>query len=119
MATFAHLAGIELPKNDCEGKPTIFDSYDMAPILFGEGTPERNHWEYFTETELAPGAIRIDQWKAVFNLRGDGGAEAGSDGPGTGTGLAWPAKASRCRARDLQSLGGPPGALRCLHDDGA
>ena len=77
MATFAHLAGVELPKQDREGKPTIFDSYDMAPILFGEGTWERNHWEYFTEAELAPGAIRIAQWKAVFNLRGDGGAQAG------------------------------------------
>jgi arylsulfatase len=72
MATFAHLAGIELPTKDVEGKPTIFDSYDMAPILFGEGTWERNHWEYFTEAELAPGAIRIGPWKAVFNLRGDG-----------------------------------------------
>ena len=92
MATFAHLAGIELPKQDREGKPTIFDSYDMAPILFGEGTWERNHWEYFTETELAPGAIRIGHWKAVFNLRGDGGAEAGQDAPAAQLGWRGPEK---------------------------
>ena len=93
MATFAHLAGVELPKNDREGKPTIFDSYDMAPILFGEGTWERDHWEYFTETELAPGAIRIGPWKAVFNLRGDGGAQAGQDAPGP----EWAGAAPRSR----------------------
>jgi arylsulfatase len=92
MATFAHLAGIELPTQDLEGKPTIFDSYDMAPILFGEGTWERNHWEYFTETELAPGAIRIGHWKAVFNTRGDNGAQAGQDGPGSELGWRGPEK---------------------------
>ena len=37
MATFAAVAGVELPKNDREGKPIIFDSYDMSPILFGTG----------------------------------------------------------------------------------
>ena len=79
MATFAHLAGLELPKNDLAGKPMIFDSYDMAPILFGQGTWERNHWEYFTEVELAPGAMRIGMWKAVFNTRGDNGAQAGNN----------------------------------------
>jgi arylsulfatase A-like enzyme len=92
MATFAHLAGVELPKQDREGKPTIFDSYDMAPILFGEGTWDRDHWEYFTETELAPGAIRIGHWKAVFNQRGDNGAQAGQDAPGAELGWRGPGK---------------------------
>jgi arylsulfatase A-like enzyme len=92
MATFAHLAGLELPKQDLDGKPTIFDSYDMAPILFGEGKWERDHWEYFTEVELAPGAIRIGSWKAVFNTRGDNGAQAGQDGPGAELGWRGPEK---------------------------
>ena len=39
MATFATVAGINLPKNDREGKPIIFDSYDMSPVLFGTGNP--------------------------------------------------------------------------------
>lgn len=82
MATFASFAGIELPKNDREGKPIIFDSYDMSNVLFKEGDPLRNKWFYFTETELAPGAVRIGPWKAVFNTRGDNGALAGSDMPG-------------------------------------
>ena len=37
MATFAALAGVKLPENDREGKPIIFDSYDMSPVLFGNG----------------------------------------------------------------------------------
>lgn len=82
MATFANLAGVELPKIDREGKPIIFDSYDMANVLFNQGEPLRTTWFYFTETELAPGAIRFGKFKAVFNLRGDNGAMAGSDMPG-------------------------------------
>lgn len=81
MATFAHVAGVELPTKDREGVVMIFDSHDMAPVLFGEGTWTRKHWFYFTEQELAPGAIRLGAWKAVFNMRGDNGAIAGSDAP--------------------------------------
>ncbi|QZE15723.1 arylsulfatase [Halosquirtibacter laminarini] len=82
MATFASLAGIDLPKVDQEGKPTIFDSYDMTPILTGHNKDfKREAWYYFTERELAPGAIRVGRWKFVFNMRGDNGAVPGSDGP--------------------------------------
>ena len=38
MATFASVAGVKLPENDREGKPIIFDSYDISPVLFGTGT---------------------------------------------------------------------------------
>jgi arylsulfatase A-like enzyme len=37
MATFASLAGIELPKEDREGQPTIFASFDQTALLRGEG----------------------------------------------------------------------------------
>jgi len=77
MATVAHLAGIKLPENDREGKPIIFDSYDMSPVLFGTGKSERKSWFYFTENELTPGAVRVGNYKAVFNLRGDDGAQTG------------------------------------------
>lgn len=94
MATFAHLAGVELPTEDRDGEPMIFDSYDMAPILFSEVDAEfdRPAWLYFTESELMPGAIRVDQWKAVFNLRGDNGARAGSEGPAAELGWRGPSK---------------------------
>ncbi|WP_226689575.1 arylsulfatase [Ruegeria arenilitoris] len=81
MATFASLAGVPLPTEDREGQPTIFDSIDMAPVLFGEADPQRNSWAYFTENELSPGAVRVNEWKAVFNMRGDNGARAGSEAP--------------------------------------
>jgi arylsulfatase A-like enzyme len=54
MATFASLTGVKLPENDREGKPTIFDSYDMPPLLFGKGRCARKSRFYFTENELTP-----------------------------------------------------------------
>ena len=78
MATFASLAGIDLPSKDREGQPIIFDSYDMSPVLFGTGKSERKEWFYFTENELSPGAARVGEYKYVFNLRGDNGQATGS-----------------------------------------
>jgi arylsulfatase len=60
----------------------VFDSYDMSNVLFKTGKPLRDKWFYFTEAELSPGAVRVGQFKAVFNTRGDNGALAGSDMPG-------------------------------------
>ena len=77
MATFASLANVKLPENDRAGQPIIFDSYDMSPVLFGTGKSARKSWFYFTEDELSPGAARVGNYKAVFNLRGDDGASTG------------------------------------------
>jgi arylsulfatase len=87
MATFASVAGVELPKDDRDGKPIIFDSYDMTPVWTGAGKSERPAWFYFTEDELSPGAARVDQFKYVFNLRGDDGAPTG--GLAVDTNLGW------------------------------
>jgi hypothetical protein len=69
MATFAHLPGLELPTEDREGQPTVFDSCDQTALLTGEGPSTRDHWFYMTETELIPGAVRVGKWKAVWNIR--------------------------------------------------
>jgi arylsulfatase A-like enzyme len=87
MATFASLAGAKLPQNDREGKPIIFDSVDMSPVLFGTAKSGRNSWFYFTENELTPGAARVDNYKAVFNLRGDDGVKTG--GLAVDSNLGW------------------------------
>ncbi|MGF6306264.1 arylsulfatase A-like enzyme [Bradyrhizobium sp. i1.8.4] len=87
MATFAKLAGVKLPENDREGKPIMFDSYDMSPVLFGTGKSERKAWFYFTENELTPGAVRLGNYKAVFNLRGDDGVKTG--GLAVDSNLGW------------------------------
>jgi arylsulfatase A-like enzyme len=87
MATFAALAGVKLPENDREGKPCIFDSFDMSPVLFGTGKSARKSWFYFTENELTPGAARVGNYKAVFNLRGDDGASTG--GLAVDSNLGW------------------------------
>ncbi len=87
MATFASLAGAKLPEKDREGQPIIFDSYDLSPVLFGTGKCERKSWFYFTENELTPGAARVGNYKAVFNLRGDDGAQTG--GLAVDTNLGW------------------------------
>ena len=87
MATFASLAGVKLPDNDRAGQPIIFDSYDMSPVLFGTGKSERKSWFYFTENELSPGAVRVNNYKFVFNIRGDDGASTG--GLAVDTNLGW------------------------------
>ncbi|MEZ5592844.1 MAG: arylsulfatase [Gammaproteobacteria bacterium] len=87
MATFASIASIDLPTNDREDKPIIFDSYDMSPVLFGTGKSERDSWFYFTENELTPGAVRVGNYKAVFNLRGDNGQATG--GLAVDSNLGW------------------------------
>jgi len=87
MATFAALAGVKLPENDRDGKPIIFDSFDISPVLFGTGKSPRNAWFYFTENELTPGAARVGNYKAVFNLRGDDGASTG--GLAVDSNLGW------------------------------
>jgi arylsulfatase len=87
MATFASVAGVKLPEKDKEGQPMIFDSYDMTPVLTATGPSPRHTWYYFTEDELSPGAIRLDQFKFVFNMRGDDGAQTG--GLSVDTNLGW------------------------------
>jgi len=87
MATFASLGGVQLPKNDRESKPIIFDSYDMTSVLFGTGKSARKSWFYFTEDELSPGAARVGNYKAVFNLRGDNGQPTG--GLAVDSNLGW------------------------------
>ena len=87
MATFAALGGATLPEKDREGQPIIFDSYDMSPVLFGTGKSERKSWYYFTEDELSPGAVRWNNFKFVFNLRGDDGAQTG--GLAVDSNLGW------------------------------
>jgi arylsulfatase len=87
MATFASVAGVPLPANDRDGKPMIFDSYDMTPVLQGTGPSPRSTWFYFTEDELSPGAVRYDQFKFAFNLRGDDGAQTG--GLAVDSNLGW------------------------------
>jgi arylsulfatase len=87
MATFASVAGIDLPENDRDGKPIIFDSYDMTPVLTGTGKSERDSWFYFTENELSPGAARVGNYKFVFNLRGDDGQATG--GLAVDSNLGW------------------------------
>ena len=87
MATFAALAGAKLPEKDREGQPIIFDSFDISPVLFGTGKNPRTFWDYFTENELAPGAVRLQNFKFVFNLRGDGGRQTG--GVAVDSNLGW------------------------------
>jgi arylsulfatase A-like enzyme len=87
MATFASVAGVKLPEKDREGQPIVFDSYDISPVLFGTGKDPRKAWFYFTENELTPGAARVGNYKAVFNLRGDNGQATG--GLAVDSNLGW------------------------------
>jgi arylsulfatase A-like enzyme len=92
MATFASVAGVDLPTKDRDGEPIIFDSYDMTPVWEGTGPDKRKDWFYFTEDELSPGAVRVDNFKYVFNLRGDDGAATGALAVDTNLGWKGPSK---------------------------
>ena len=116
MATFASVAGVKLPEKDREGQPIIFDSYDMSPILLGTGKSARKNWFYFTENELSPGAARVGNYKAVFNLRGDDGAADRRPGGRHQPRLEGRGEVCRHRAAGLRPLAGPAGALRHLHE---
>ncbi|MCO8121506.1 arylsulfatase [Stieleria sp. TO1_6] len=87
MATFASVAGTKLPEKDREGEPIYFDSHDMSPVLLGTGKSTRKEWFYFTENELSPGAARVGNYKAVFNIRGDDGQATG--GLAVDSNLGW------------------------------
>ena len=87
FATFSAMAGLKLPEKDLEGQPEVFDSYDLSPVFFGTGPCPRDTWDYFTENELLPGAVRLHQYKFVFNLRGDGGQATG--GLAVDSNLGW------------------------------
>ena len=87
MATFASVASVKLPDKDRANQPIIFDSYDMSSVLFGTGKSARTSWFYFTENELTPGAARVGNYKALFNLRGDNGAPTG--GLAVDSNLGW------------------------------
>jgi arylsulfatase len=87
MATFAAIGGVTLPTVDRDNQPIVFDSYDMTPVLTGTGPSPRTEWFYFTEDELSPGAARVGHLKAVFNLRGDDGAQTG--GLAVDSNLGW------------------------------
>ena len=116
MATFAAVGGVKLPEKDREGQPIIFDSYDLSPVLFGTGKSPRKEWFYFTENELSPGAARVGNYKAVFNLRGDNGQPTGGLAVDTNLGWKGAAEVRRDRAADLRPVAGPAGALRHLHE---
>ena len=116
MATFASVAGVKLPEKDREGQPIIFDSYDMSPVLIGTGKCARTSWFYFTENELTPGAARVGNYKAVFNLRGDDGQATGGLAVDTNLGWKGAGQVRRHRAAGLRPVAGPAGALRHLHE---
>jgi hypothetical protein len=65
----------------------IFDSYDLTPVLLGTGKCPRSTWYCFTELDLMPGVVPVGQYKAVFDLRGDGGQATG--GLSVDTNLGW------------------------------
>jgi len=87
MATFASVGRVPLPTQDRANQPIIFDSYDMTPVLFGTGPSPRKSWFYFTENELSPGAVRVNNYKFLFNIRGDDGASTG--GLAVDSNLGW------------------------------
>ena len=77
MATFASVAGVPLADEGPRRQADHLRQLRHDARLDGTGPSPRTTWFYFTEDELSPGAVRVDQFKFVFNLRGDDGAQTG------------------------------------------
>ena len=74
-------------KTIVKASPSSSTALTCRRFFFGKGKSERNSWFYFTENELTPGAARVGNYKAVFNLRGDNGEATG--GLAVDTNLGW------------------------------
>ncbi|MEM9018191.1 MAG: sulfatase [Verrucomicrobiota bacterium] len=61
MKTFATMAGVESPSG------RKMDSYDLSPVLRGEGSGPRDEFHYWTRAELH--AIRSGKWKLHLKQR--------------------------------------------------
>ena len=61
IKTFASLAGAKSPTD------RKMDSYDLSPVLKGEGTSPRSDFHYWTRAELH--AIRSGKWKLHIKQR--------------------------------------------------
>jgi arylsulfatase A-like enzyme len=69
FATFCHLSGASLPDD------RSLDSYDLTPVLLGEGKGQRETFFYYRGYELM--AVRWGPWKAHFQTQsGYGQAQA-------------------------------------------
>ena len=87
IATFAKVAGRRSPERGPRGRPDHLRQLRDDPCLVRHRSPECKAWFYFTENELTPGAVRVGHYKAVFDLRGDEGADTG--GLAVDSNLGW------------------------------
>ena len=62
MATFASLAGVEVPK-------TAEDSYDLTATLMNGADSAREELFYYKNARVE--ALRLRSYKAIFTLEGD------------------------------------------------
>ena len=115
MATFAAMAGVKLPEKDRAGEPIIFDSYNIAPVLFGTGESPRDLVLLYRERAvtrrdpLAPVQVRV---QPARRRRGSHRRTRGGYQPR----LERSGEVCRHDAADLRPASGPPGALRHLHE---
>ena len=117
MATFASVAGVELPENDREGKPIIFDSYrhdagadrhrqvaaQVLVLLHRERALARRGPRQQLQVRVQPARRRRRRrpaaWRSTRNLGWKGAGEVRRHG-----------------AAGLRPVAGPAGALRHLHE---
>ena len=122
MATFASVADEKLPTKDRDRQADHLRQlrHVTGAVRNGQVAPARPG-STSPRTSSLPGAARVGNYKAVFNLRGDDGqADRWSCGRHQPR-LEGRGKVCRHGAADLRSVAGPAGALRPVHEqlDGA
>ena len=74
MATFAAVGGVEAARRTiARASRSSSTATTCRRCCSAPASRARKSWFYFTENELSPGAARVGNYKAVFNLRGDDG----------------------------------------------
>ena len=91
----------ELPENDREGEPTIFDSYDMSPVLFGKGKCGARELVLLHRERVVPRRDSRRSLQVGFNLRGTMGATGGLAVDPISAGRAPRSMSRRCRRSSI------------------
>ena len=108
--------GAKLPENDREGKPIIFDSYDMSPVLFGTGKSPRNVLVLLHGKRADAGRGARRATTRPYSTCAAMTASKPADSRSIQSGLERPGGLRRHRPAGVRPVAGPAGTLRHLHE---
>jgi hypothetical protein len=116
FATFSAMAGVPLPRRTSKASRRSSTATTSRRCSLAPGLDPRDTWDYFTENELLPGAVRFHQIKFVFNLRGGDGQPTGGLAVDSNLGWKGPESYVATCPQIFDLWAGPAGTLRPVHE---